>query len=171
MVCFPDIEFGDAMMGGVYYPNIKTYFSDPSKAQNVEETFSSHPVTTVLDAEATADTTDSHIQEQTERCAHDAVVGKPFQVVNGTVPCETETWNQQEELKSRVTAGSESGGQESEQDKQEEDIPNRNSGAWKASVDHLDKGRNQREVFFQQEGSTVKFSFFEVLADNKISSE
>ncbi|KAK7491856.1 hypothetical protein BaRGS_00016875 [Batillaria attramentaria] len=39
------LDFGDAVLGGVYFPDMKTYFLRPSAAQNVQETFHANNTT------------------------------------------------------------------------------------------------------------------------------
>lgn len=38
------LDYGDAMLSGVYFPNITTYFHHPHMAQNVHESFSASPL-------------------------------------------------------------------------------------------------------------------------------
>ena len=227
---FSDIEFGDAMLGGVYFPNIKTYFRNPTQAQNVEETFSCHPVPTFTDLETfphsscNSDPTQSLSKEGDRRsvsCVQTCSIDSEKNVVNGRnrVVQEADVGSgegmdlgrdnggkkRQEEMKrdeegtDRAKEEINQGREEADQGKDETDqikegtdrakeeinqgreetdggkdeldqIKEGTDGA-KEEMDQVTEEMNQREVFFQQEGSTKMFNIFEVLADSKISSE
>ncbi|KAK7113561.1 uncharacterized protein [Littorina saxatilis] len=165
-----NIEFGDAMLGGVYFPDIKTYFNNPSQAQNVDETFSSHALLTDFETFPPSDVLTT--SEQQPQCDQ-----KPEPCMNSapTEDSEHSTVNGRDRLSLETNSvGGDGLGVNGGTVRQEKGLEEGGDcGQRKTSKEQEvggEKDMHQREVFFQQEGSTMMFSLFEVLADNKKSS-
>ncbi|KAL8601520.1 hypothetical protein ACOMHN_000462 [Nucella lapillus] len=173
-----NIEFGDALLGGVYFPNIKTYFQDPSKAQNVEEVFSARSTssTNVCDHSSSRPSSCLSTDQQNKSCVcsqigctkNNSCAAAPR--TNGSLEsedCDVSPQGRESlqcgDCKSKERregkAACEGGLCEGVRD-QERDV------LLKEGSENSTDGGNQREAFFQQEGSTVMVSFFELLADN-----
>ena len=228
-VFFSDIEFGDALLGGVYFPDIKTYFQSPSQAQNVEETFASHPVPTLTDSASLpqsssashpactshpAYTSQPSQSLSTESCGqssaddsvttgrngvfHETELGSEegMQVVEpGSDKGEKERQKKKDQNKEGIDGnkelidgnkegidgnkeGTDQAKDRTDQAKEGTDQAKEGTDQAKEGIDgnkeEIDRSKEemfQREVFFQQDGSTKMFNIFEVFADNKISSE
>lgn len=167
------IEFGDAMLGGVYFPDIKTYFEDPSKAQNVEEVFSAHstPLSTVSNtcdhscsSTCLQPSSSKDQQNRSSVCLQSACVGNDSCATartNGSARCVECESEERADHKAACEGGL------CEDVKEQERTGNERL---KERSGNCQDSSHQRDVFFQQEGSSVMFDFFEVLADNKCTA-